>query len=147
MGRFMRGIRVLRQGICSAIQWLLPYGDGSMDETRNRLMEALAPRTPAEVRAGQLLLRLLTRAQRVDLARHGHFTVQVAGRGSFRVFPRMMFNVMDTKTGICFCAGPEAPVPLADCMLAQKLVLENDPERFFRVARHRRQEEVGTGSV
>jgi hypothetical protein len=141
MTSFMRGIRSLPQGIRNAIEWLLPYDEGSADRTFNPLMEALAPRTSAEIRARRLLLRLLTRAQRGEFLRHGHFTVQVHGRGGFRVLPRTMFNVLDPRTRTCYCAGPESPLPLSDLMLAQKLILENDPERFFRVARYRREQE------
>jgi hypothetical protein len=101
------------------------------------MMESLAPRSSSEFRARHLLLRLLSPAQRKEFDRYGHFTVQAAGWGRFRVMPRTTFNVVDTQTGICYCAGPEGVVPLSDLMLAQKLVLENDPARFFAVARSR----------
>lgn len=99
---------------------------------------AALPRTAAELRAKRLLLRMLSPTQRDELARYGYFTVRVANRGSFRILPGTMFNVFDPRSGLCYCAGPEGLVPLADWMLAQKLILENDPEQFFRVARCRR---------
>jgi hypothetical protein len=127
-------MRSLRQGIRSAVQRLL------LNSTRVSYVPALMPRSSAELRAKRLLLRLLSPDQRKELARRGYFTVQVRNRGSFRILPSTAFNVVDTKSGAHYCAGPEGPVPLADWMLAQKLVLENDPERFFRAA-HRRHEE------
>lgn len=102
-----------------------------------RLMESLAPRSSSEFRARQLLLRVLTSAQRKEFERYGYFTVHAGGWGRFRVMPRTTFNVVDTRTGICYCAGPEGVVPLSDLMLAQKLVLEHDPAHFFAVARSR----------
>lgn len=52
-----------------------------------------------------------------------------------------MFNVYHPASGLYYCAGPEALVPLSDQMLAQKLWLEADPDAFFRVARRRREDE------
>ena len=103
-------------------------------------MMALMPRTSADLRANRLLYRVLSPEQRKELARQGYFTVQVSGRGSLRVLPCSTFNVVDMKTGVRYCAGPEGPVPLGDLMLAQKLVLENAPEYFFRVAHCRHDE-------
>ncbi len=140
MARSVRGFRTLPQSIRNGIQRLLSDGEGAPDDAGVASMEALLPRTPAEIRARQLLIRVLSPSQREEFGRHGYFTVQVPGWGTFRVLPRTTFNVVDTQTGICYCAVPEISVPLLDLMLAQKLILENDPERFFRVAHSRREE-------
>jgi hypothetical protein len=44
------------------------------------------------------------------------------------------------ETGLAYCAAPNIPVPIPDLMLAQKLLLEHDPGRFFQVANQRRQD-------
>jgi hypothetical protein len=97
----------------------------------------LQARTVAEVRARELLLRLLTPAQREEFRLHGYFAVQVARRGKFWILPSTIFNVLHAETGACYCAAPRAEVPLSDLMLAQKLLLENSPEVFFAVANRR----------
>src|SRR5262245_9427239 len=88
----------------------------------------------AEERARELLLRMLTPSQRGDFHRHGCFAVQVEGRGKFWILPRPFFNVLHMETGYSYCAVPGSVVPLSDLMLAQKLVLENDPASYFAVA-------------
>jgi hypothetical protein len=118
------------------VDWLLRDDDPAI-HIPTGLMESLAPRSSSEFRAKQLLLRVLTPAQRDEYERYGYFTVHAAGWGRFRVMPRTTFNVVDTLTGVCYCAGPEGVVPVSDLMLAQKLVLEHDPARFFAVARSR----------
>jgi hypothetical protein len=91
----------------------------------------------AEAKATELLVRLLDSRQRREFERHGFFPVTVAGRGEFVILPSRFFNVLHVATGDCYCAVPRGDVPLPDLMLSQKLVLENDPERFFRVANRR----------
>jgi len=88
----------------------------------------------ADVRAKQLLLRMLSDSQREELNVHGYFSVQVPGRGLFCIFPRTVFNVLEVRTGDRYCCVPEVEVPLWDLMLAQKLLIENDPQQFFAIA-------------
>jgi hypothetical protein len=97
----------------------------------------LEPRTAAEVRAKHLLLRMLSPAQRGEFECHGYFSVEVARRGKFCILPTSFFNVLEMQTGCCYCALVHTKVPLLDLMLAQKLVLENEPEAFFKVANQR----------
>lgn len=87
----------------------------------------------AETRAADLLMRVLDPSQRKELE-HGYFSVNVPGRGKFWIFAWRSLNVVDPKTGDCYCCTPEMPLPLCDLMLAQKLLLECDPDRFFSVA-------------
>ena len=91
----------------------------------------------AETRGRALLLRLLDPSQRRDFERHGYFSVQVAGRGTFWILPSTFFNVLHAETGDCYCAVPRAEVPLSDLMLGQKLLLEHEPKAFFRIANRR----------
>jgi hypothetical protein len=88
----------------------------------------------AEVQAKRLLLQQLTPQQRAQFDAYGNFSVNVPGRGTFYIFPRPTFNVVQLSTGDCYCCAPEARLPLSDLMLSQKLLLEVDPEQFFGVA-------------
>ena len=107
--------------------------------------QAAAARSQAsELRARRLLCRMLSIEQRRELQAHGCFTVKVKGRGRFCVLPRSTFNVLSLETGAAYCCNVEAFVPISDLMLAQKLLLENDAERFFSVANRR--SEVCAGS-
>ncbi len=94
----------------------------------------------ADARARELLLRMLNPDQRAHYAAHGSFTVHVPGRGTFCILPRTTYNVVQLSSGDTYCCVCETPVPLPDLMLAQKLMLEREPERFFstanRVAAH-----------
>jgi hypothetical protein len=94
---------------------------------------ATARSRSSELRARRLLLRCLSAEQLRELERHGCFTVQVAGRGRFVILPRSTFNVIHLETGALWCCTTAAFVPPSDQMLVQKLLLENDPDRFFAV--------------
>lgn len=100
--------------------------------------EAAAARSRAsETRARRLLCRMLSASQLQELETYGYFAVEVRGRGRFCILPRTAFNVFHPRTGNLYCCNTESFVPLSDLMLAQKLLLENDPDRFFAVANHR----------
>jgi hypothetical protein len=107
--------------------------------------QAAAARSQAsELRARRLLSRMLNVNQKRELQQHGCFTVKVAGRGLFCILPRSTFNVLSLETGAAYCCNIEAFVPISDLMLAQKLLLENDPDHFFSVANRR--SEICAGS-
>jgi len=88
----------------------------------------------ADARARELLLRMLSPDQRAHYESHGSFMVDVPGRGTFCILPRTAFNVVQVRSGDAYCCICEAPVPLPDLMLAQKLMLELEPECFFSIA-------------
>ena len=88
----------------------------------------------SELRAERLLRRMLNADQLKELQRFGGFTVEVPGRGKFCILPTTTFNVLHLQTGNVYCVNTEAFLPPPDLMLAQKLVLERDPDRFFAVA-------------
>lgn len=90
----------------------------------------------AEARAEVLLLRVLDDAQLRMFERNKMFLVVAPGRGTFALLFREAYNVLDLATGDRYCAGPPN-VPRADLLVAQKLLLEADPERFFSVANRR----------
>ena len=118
-----------------------PAGEATLEERREISLAsswigdaATARSRTSETRARRLLTRLLSENQLRELERHGCFTVQVPGRGKFCILPRSTFNVIHLQTGNLYCCTTEAFVPLSDLMLAQKLLLENDPDRFFAAA-------------
>ena len=94
----------------------------------------LAASDAAEARAHALLMRLLSPAQREEFERRNCLTVTVPGRGRFAILPRRTLNVLNLDSGECYCCITASEVPLSDLMLAQKLLLEHDPEQFFAVA-------------
>jgi hypothetical protein len=98
---------------------------------------AAASSRASEARARKLLCRVLSASQLRELETHGYFAVEVPGRGRFCILPRTAFNVFHPQTGSLYCCNTETFVPLSDLMLAQKLLLENDPDRFFAVANRR----------
>lgn len=132
---------VLPQRIRRSIRWLLLYEVNAVQLTDELFMEAPRKSPLPDARARQLLLRVLDPAQRDEFLQYGYFTVHVPDWGCFRISPRTTFNVLNVQTGIAYCAGPDITVPLPDLMLAQKLILENEPRRFFRVANHRPEKE------
>ena len=126
------------------LTWLLGRGFGRERQRSLPVHESSRPapglleaRAAAEVRARRLLLRLLNPAQRLEFERYGYFAVLVPGRGKFWILPSRVFNVLHSATGHSYCGTPQTEIPLSDLMLAQKLLLENNPDLFFAVANHR----------
>lgn len=108
-------------------------------ETRRHIREQIEERgkktNAAEAQATTTLLDKLTEKQREQFKKHRFFDVEVSDRGTFRIFYSRMFNVRDLNRKQSYCAIPHYSVlPVPDIMLAQKLVLENAPEEFFKVA-------------
>jgi len=91
----------------------------------------------AKDRAEALLLRNLSSQQKEDLRTKNYFLVEVGGE-TYKIQRGFSGNVKQlNKAGQeirSFCIHPAERVPDADSMLAQKLLLETDPERFFKTA-------------
>ncbi len=138
-------VRSLARFISGPLRSASPDRDGPADKGARPGIALCTPPTVAEVRARELLLRILSPAQREEFQSHGYFAVDVAGRGRFCILPSTMFNVIHMETGDSYCALPRAEVPLSDLMLSQKLLLENDPGQFFSVANRRREFNPGPG--
>lgn len=116
--------------------------DGSSDDEIVEQLALLffdAPGTDgvAARRALRLLYRTLNPLQRWEFSRRGHFTIDAPGWGRFQVLPRSIFNVLSLETGVAYCVSTMMPLPVPDLMLAHKLLLENDPDRFFCTANRR----------
>ena len=123
--RFVRGLR--RRVTPSSAERAV--GDAPM---RHPLVGP--PLAAAERRARDLLLRMLSGKQRREFELCGCFSVEAPGRGRFWILPWRSLNVVEPVTGDCYCGIPEGRLPVYDLMLAQKLLLENDPKHFFLVA-------------
>lgn len=105
-------------------------------EQREALWNAEEHRLP-KGRAEGLLRNALSPFQRKELDRRGYFHVCVGTR-RFRITRGRSGNVLevDVRSRVLrsFCAHPIEEVPDADTMLSQKLLLDHQPEDFFRIA-------------
>jgi len=94
-------------------------------------------RVAAEVKAEMLLNYCLTAEQRDDLAKNNHFHLYT-GNHKYRIERGVSGNVKlindnDDKPKHQYCIHPVG-VPVADVMLAQKLLLETNEQEFLRIA-------------
>lgn len=120
------------------------------NELHRQYLEQLAPRVngapfvpdcvEARRKARELLLRCLTKKQRAQYERDRRFDVEVPECSWFRHGGRVtiteaeVYNVLDPEHQVKYCAGPAVHMPTEDRLLAQKLVIENDPVAFFSKA-------------
>lgn len=99
--------------------------------------EKVEAKERAQGRAEDLLRSALSEGQLQEFVKKGYFHVQVGDR-KFRITKGRSHNVkeVDDRSRILrsFCAHPTEHVPDADTMLAQKLILETDPDAFFKLA-------------
>jgi hypothetical protein len=85
-------------------------------------------------RAKALLHRYLTKQQRWDLRAYEAITVEAGGR-TFQLDTAGKVQVLvDGKPRYSMCIHPSEQLHAFDRMLAQKLMLEADPEAFFQTA-------------
>ena len=96
-----------------------------------RGLDALARRRQAELRAEALLLGWLSPSQRAQYLERGWFEVKTA-TGRYRIRPRRVVRL--EPPGSAYCIEATSPVPVADEMLATKLLLETDERRFLATA-------------
>lgn len=94
----------------------------------------------AEERARDTLRLCLTNKQRRQFDKNEWFTVECDHesrkypKGTFKITKGSAFNIMHVETQERFCVVAKDPVPVYDQMLTQKLLLENDPMKFFKTA-------------
>lgn len=94
----------------------------------------------AEARARTLLVSFLKPDQRAEFRETGAFHVQLADGRRFRFSKGFGHNVHLVENGVCtiqYCIITTEFVPLYDQMLAQKVLLEVQPDEFFRIANFR----------
>lgn len=88
-------------------------------------------------RARDLLVACLSPSQRAEFEQNETFTVECRG-SRYRVRPHHAHNVdrldHDGVPEVNYCVVTTTWVPLYDQMLAQKLLLETDPDTFFATA-------------
>lgn len=120
--------------------WFSPIRDRANQLNQDTRVKAEVEKkkaAEANERAEKLLQEVLSPAQRAELQRKNYFHVRANGR-RFRITRGWAGNVLEvdarSRLRYRFCAHPNQHVPAPDVMLAQKLVLESEPERFFSVA-------------
>lgn len=106
-------------------------------EVRMRAEEEL--RKIATSKAELLLRRVLSKEQILELDEKGYFHVWSKDGLKYRIRRGTSHNVkrVDPLTGEekqSYCIYPKISVPVPDIMLAQKLLLEADPETFLKTA-------------
>ena len=117
--------------------WMRQVAEREVLETPAQRAAKEVARAAAVRRAEALLLESLTAPQREEYQLRGYFHVTV-GERRFRITKGRSHNVkeVDARSRILrtLCAHPVEAVPDADTMLAQKLMLENRPTDFFKLA-------------
>lgn len=86
----------------------------------------------ARERARQLLMRNLDAGQLKSFKSDGEFRVTSKNGNVYTIKSARTFNVI-AESGVAYC-GQVLNVPIEDQMLSQKLLLEQEPETFFRSA-------------
>lgn len=101
-------------------------------EPIRRTNAALARRRQAQRRAEALLLGWLSPDQRRQYRAHGWFEVTTTRGYRYRVLRGGVMRL--GSRGSAYCIEATSPVPTADEMLANKLLLETDERRFLATA-------------
>jgi hypothetical protein len=97
-----------------------------------RAWAALVRRREARLRAEALLWAWLSPAQRKQYHARRWFEVTTASGRRYRILRGGVVRVRPRGSG--FCIEATSPVPVADEMLANKLLLETDERRFLATA-------------
>lgn len=113
------------------------------EEARLQRLVTDTERAAARERAALLLNEALSEQQRLELADKGHFSLRVIDSKTqeerlYRIRRGRSGNVdrVDASGRVLnkFCIHPIIACPDEDTMLAQKLMLEHDEEKFLRTA-------------
>jgi hypothetical protein len=97
-----------------------------------RSRDGLSRRHQARLRAETLLLAWLSPGQRRQYRARGWFEVITNAGHRYRVYRGGVVR-LDVR-GSAYCIEAVSPVPIADEMLANKLLLETDERRFLATA-------------
>jgi hypothetical protein len=100
--------------------------------TIRRFWGALVGRRQARLRAEALLWAWLSPAQRKQYRTRRWFEVTTSSDRRYRVLRGAVVRV--DPRGSAYCIEATSPVPVADEMLANKLLLETDERRFLATA-------------
>ncbi len=113
-----------------------PRSDGHIQEFLSEFLSR-EMRDLANRRSRQLLETFLSLEQRKELANSRAFHVRAPDDKIYRIRYRHQHNVDLIENGqatVRYCLIMKEPVPIYDLMLGQKILLEKDPETFFRIA-------------
>ena len=94
--------------------------------------DALARRRQARLRAEALLLAWLSPDQRAQYRARGRFEVVTSAGHRYRICPGGVVR-LDPR-GWAYCIEATSPAPVADELLATKLLLETDEHSFLLTA-------------
>jgi hypothetical protein len=97
-----------------------------------RYRDALGRRRQARLRAEALLWAWLSPAQRKQYRRRRWFEVTTTSGRRYRILRGAVVRLR--PRGSAYCIEATSPVPVADEMLANKLLLETDERRFLATA-------------
>jgi hypothetical protein len=97
-----------------------------------RSWDALVRRRQARLRAEALLWAWLSPAQRRQYRARRWFEVTTASGRRYRILRGGVVRLHPRGSG--YCIEATSPVPVADEMLADKLLLETDERRFLATA-------------
>jgi hypothetical protein len=97
-----------------------------------RARHALGRRRQAELRAEALLLGWLSPGQCAQYRARGWFEVVTVAGHRYRVWPHKVVR-LDARRSV-YCIEAVSRVPVADELLAKKLLLETDERRFLATA-------------
>jgi hypothetical protein len=97
-----------------------------------RFWEALVRRREARMRAEALLWAWLSPAQRKQYRARRWFEVTTASGRRYRILRGAVVRLH--PRGSAYCIEATSPVPVADEMLVNKLLLESDERRFLATA-------------
>jgi hypothetical protein len=97
-----------------------------------RSWETLVRRREARMRAEALLWAWLSTAQRKQYRRKRWFEVTTISGRRYRILRGGVVRLDPRGSG--YCIEATSPVPVADEMLANKLLLETDERRFLATA-------------
>lgn len=117
----------------NAAMWGVDHAERVTEEIE---ANAVAKRE-ATAKALHLLKRTLSAVQSEELAAQGYFHVSTKDGGTYRLYLSAGHNVekiQDGKPVKRFCLVTKVAVPTPDKVLAQKLLLEGDPETFLKTA-------------
>lgn len=109
-----------------------PYHYGARFGIDPGMLWGEPPNPEAKKKATALLLRNLTPAQAESYDKDKHFEVTGKDGKVYKITNARSFNVIGPD-GTKYC-GQLSECPVEDQMLAQKLLLEHEPEKFFKNA-------------
>jgi len=114
-------------GLATAVA-LVPY----LGIQLRRYLGALVRRRQARLRAEALLWAWLSPAQRKQYRARRWFEVTTTSGRRYRILREAVVRLH--PRGSAYCIEATSPVPVADEMLANKLLLETDERRFLATA-------------